>query len=280
MHTVSTFKDNELFNDNELTLIFEGNSNFLSYTVFDEKQNLYKGIKNLLFDNPQDLENSFEQILNEDYILKTKFKKEYFIYNSYRAMLVPDTLFDSEHLNEFLKFHHNVNEKELILYHKLEQAEAYVIFTIPIRYEYILHKKYPDVNIFHHSIPFISNSLKESQDEQYPILCINVSSDFFDVLIAKKGQILLFNSFFYRKHSDIVYFIVNIINLYSLTTEHTKLILTGNIDLNSVLVVELKKIFPLINFTGFNNSFNFTEETKSLEQHKYSNLINFLHCVS
>ncbi len=107
---------------------------------------------------------------------------------------------------------------------------------------------------------------------------IHFSDDFFDILIVKNNKIQLFNSFFYKKNTDVIYFVSNLLNLFSLTPENTKIYISGDINLESELKHELGKIFKIIIIENFDLNYYYGEKFSTIAQHKFVNLLNVFNC--
>jgi hypothetical protein len=194
-------------------------------------------------------------------------------------MLVPESLFDSNNLRAFLKFHHDVDEKDHIYFQELKPAEAFVIYTVPVFLEEIVRANFKGAKFSHHSFSLIYNAFEnKNKNEALPSIHIHFSNDFFDVLIIKNNKIQLFNSFFYKKNTDVIYFVSNLLNLFSLTPDNIKIYILGDINLESELKQELGKIFKIINFEKFNPGFIYGDKFSTLAQHKFTNLLNVFNC--
>jgi hypothetical protein len=281
MEIINTFKKNFVpDNTANYHLSIQGNATRFSFAVMDIAEKKYIGLKNHVVDNEDNIKSLLKRLLVEDTVFAINFKSVIFQYQSYRAMLVPDTLFDSKNLKAFLKFHHNLDENDHILYQPLKQAEAYVIFSVPTYYEELLSAKYTDIKYSHHCLPFIYNAIENrGKESTNPCLHVHFTNDFFDVLIVRNNKIQLFNSFFYKKYTDVIYFIINILNLYSYLPTHTKIFLSGEIEENSDLYKELNDLFKPINLEKFEPSFKYSSEMGNIGQHKFTNLINAYNCV-
>jgi hypothetical protein len=281
MEDVNLFNPNlKLDGGGNYHLCIQGNASNLSFLILDADKKELMGIKHYTFDGQEDAKSLLTRIFKEDALFNITFKKTIFQYQSYRSMLVPDSLFDSKNLKAFLKFHHNLDENDHIHYHALKQAEAYVIFSVPVYYEEVLCSKYPTTKYLHHSIPFIYNAIENrGKDNASPCLHMNFTKDFFDVLIIRNSKIQLFNSFFYKKYTDVIYFIVNILNLYSYLPSTTMLYVSGEIDDNSELFKELKILFKVPEFEKFDTGFSFGKDLERIHQHRFVHLINSSNCV-
>ena len=282
MEAIRTF-DNDFKYDNSKNylLVLQTGSKAVTYAIFDIADKKYVGLNHIPFNSIPENQ-SIEYIkksLEEDPLLSYKFSDVVFQHLSFRAMLVPESLFDSKNLRAFLRFHYDVDEKDYIHFQELKSAEAFVIFTVPVQIEELLCSKYPQVKFSHHTIPFINSALSSREGkDNFPSLHIYFANNFFDIMIVRNNKIQLFNSFFYKKYTDVLFFIVNILNLFSLKPDNTKINIMGDLDEVAEMESELKKIFKTINFEKFNPVFNYDSKISSLDQHRFANLLNLYPC--
>ena len=250
------------------------------YSILDIKNRKYCGLKQYATTGTN--EDKSEQIINilaQEAHFSFPFTSVYLQTQSYKAMLVPESLFDSNNLRTFLKFHHDVDEKDRIHFAPVKAAEAFIIFSIPVAIEDEILKYFPNVKFSHHSIPFITTALQSSTtNDTLSTININFGKDFFDVLIVRNKKILLFNSFFYQKYTDVVYFVSNIINLFSLQPSHSQIIISGLVEEKSEIEAELAKMFSAIYYAQYNLDFKYAEALSSIPQHYYVNHLNLYHC--
>ena len=281
METIGAFDSQFIPSDlSGYQLLLQVSSSSLSYAVFDKNDKTFKGLKLYLLDNDNqsEIKQSIQNILAEDPMLLLNYTDVRIQYESFRAMLVPASLFDSKNLKSFLKFHHDVDDKDQIYFVESRSAEAFVIFSIPLYIEETIGKLYANVCYAHHSVPFINKAIKNDSLEVVPCLHIHFSNNFFDILIIRNGKIQLCNSFFYKKHSDVIYFISNILNLFSLTPDIIKVILSGEIEASSDVLSEMQKIFKNMQFEQYDYEYKYSGAMMALPQHKFVNLLNLVNC--
>ncbi len=282
METVNTFDVNlQLDDTKKYYLAMQLESNAFSYIIFDIEEKKYIGLKQITFNSVSETEikQSLTNIFNEEPLLSNKFSKVIFQYQSLRGMLVPESLFDSKNLRVFLRFHHDVDDKDLIHFQEIKPAEAFVIFTIPVYLEELLETKYADIIYSHHSVPFIYNAIEiRKNEDNMPSIHIHFANDFFDVLINRNSKILLFNSFFYKKYSDVLFFVANILNLFSIKPNTSKMYLSGQIDEDSEMKNELGKMFNTISFDSLTPELNNILNFQMSSRHRFVNLLNLFYC--
>jgi hypothetical protein len=284
MEIVQTYDNGFVIeNSRECNLLIQINLHSITFVIFDHRTKTFTGLKSSYFNSLSDSEtkDTIGQIIQNEPFFDYEFSKVIFQFQSFRTMLVPESLFDSKNLSAFLKFHHDLDEKDHIHFIELKPSEAFVVFTVPVYIEDMLRNKFQNIMFTHHSFSFLYNALEfKVKDEISQSLHIHFANDFFDVLIIKNNKIQLFNSFFYKKYTDVIYFIANILNLFSLQPENTKVYISGQIEEESEVGIELKKIFKTIILEEYSTEFNYNTNLLSLPQHRYVNLINLNKCVS
>jgi hypothetical protein len=282
MEAIHTFdSDFKYDNSKKYLLVLQTGSDAMVYAVYDIADKKYIGLNYLPFNSLTEtqINDYIKKTLEEDPLLSNNFSEVVFQHLSFRVMLVPESLFDSKNLRAFLKFHYDVDEKDYIHFQELKSAEAFVIFTVPSQIEELLCSKYPKVKFSHHTIPFIHNALnRNDNNENSRVLNIYFATDFFDIMIVRDHKIQLFNSFYYEKYTDVLFFLANILNLFSIKPDNTKINISGNLQKVSELKNELKRMFKIIDFDKFNPSFNYSSKLTSLEQHRFANLLNLYPC--
>lgn len=262
-------------------LYLEGNAQFIQMAIFDSTTNTFVGVKQI-FAEPNDADvDILATLFKEQEIIQGKFQSITFGYSSFRAMLVPQSLFDANHLEDFLKFHHKIDDNEKIMFHFIPPADAFLIYTCPIAMENTLKSKFEQVNIKHHAIPFIQQAVSKNSESHQPIVHLFLGQEFFDMLVMKQGKILLFNSFYYQKYTDILYFLVNVSNLFSIPPHHSHMFVEGNIDHTqySNIVNELKTVFPFITEENLPDSLLYAKEILALPAHQLQTLVGLKLCV-
>ena len=262
------------------TLIIGVFSEEVVCTIFNKETTSFSAIESEKYASDVELAESIKKIINKEQVSAANCKQLILVNQTYRSMLVPESLFDKNNLVTFLKFHHNVDERDYLHYVKIADSEAYSVFSIPSTIEDLLSSKFEKVHYLHHSIPFISSALLNyNKYNTLPEFYLNVTPDFFDILIVKNKKIQLFNSFLYQKYTDAIYFIVNILNLYSYSPNHVKLIISGNISKEDSFYSGLVKIFNMVELQETSSSVKIGQGLQPVEIQKLVHVFNAVLCV-
>jgi hypothetical protein len=271
---INTFEAvNNLQNDLKKQLILQIGSDSFSYAVFETAEKKCLGLKQFKINQFSEIEN----IISAEEFLKAPFENTCVQYKSPKAVLVPSSLFDKKNLKAYLKFHFDFDDSEQIYFQEIKTQEAFLVYTIPLIIENTIKKNFTSLKFSHHSYSFLQTAFEHQKDINVS-LHVHVSNNFFDVLVLKKNTIQLFNSFFCQNFNDILFFTVNILNLFSLEPENIRVYASGEINSNSKEADELRKIVKNIRFEKFRQDLSFNNQTLALEQHKYVTLLNLINC--
>lgn len=255
-----------------------------SLCVLDTLRNKYIALKHINFNPPlrKDLfNNKIKAILYSERFLKKQYKRVYFSIISPESMLVPDQLFDKEKLAVFYSFSRDLNEGDEIYYNKLRNTSASNVFTLPSELGTILNNHFKGLNIYHHSTPFIENTLRINRIRmKEKKVYINIHRGFFDILVAGGDSILLYNSFLYRNSNDLIYFILYVYRQLDLSTETNGLMICGEIAGNSQDLLLIKKYIKIVRIEKFSEKFHYSYTFNKVPNQYFTNLLNLYTCGS
>jgi len=255
-----------------------------SLCVLDSLRNKYIALKHISFNPPlrKDLFiNKIKAILYSERILKKQYKRVFFSIISQESMLVPDQLFDKEKLAVYLSFNRELNDGDEIYYNKFRNTAAYNVFALPPELGVILNNHFKGINIYHHSTPFIENTLRVNRIRlQEKKVYINIHKAFFDILVAGGDSILLYNSFQYRNSNDLIYFILYVYRQLDLSPETNGLIVCGEIAGNSKDFHMIKKYISHVRIEKFSDKFHYSYTFNKVPNQYFTNLLNLYTCGS
>ncbi len=258
--------------------------NGFSFSILDTSRNKYLAIKNYHKTSSEhdntDI-NWIKEIFQEDGFLNREFKSSAAIYAHCGSTLIPDPLFKKENLKDYYNFNLNQEESENVLFNKIRRMDAWCVYAVPSGLIKLLEDKFPGINIFHHSIPFIHTILqdKNTNKDEYTVF-INLHGSFFDIAVTKKGSLIHYNCFPYKHVNDLLYFILHVFEQMKLPPEVTKVFLSGKVTRQSSFYENLRRYVKKLEFTRRNPLFKYSYTFEKLPEQSFSNLLNLYHCVS
>lgn len=265
-------------NSNHYHLSLQIDSEGLAYCILDSRRKRYIGFQKYFFGKSSDiisLVNKLENQLEEEDILNASFKSSSCIYHTQKSTLVPNVFFDESKLREYFEFNHALDELDEIHYNVVPEINAYNVFTIPTYLANLLHNKFKGILIYHQATPFIKSVLKDFRPSSS--VHINLNPGFFDIIVKLDNQLKLYNTFLYQNDTDMLYYILFIINQLKLNPETIPLTICGEMSDRISYQESLSKYIPKMMFLepaspGFSRVF------EHISMHKYFNLFYLYNC--
>jgi len=253
-----------------------------SFCIYDNENNKLIAIESYAFqelENYRQLATEINDLVYDKKLLKKSYKKVNIIFESPKSTLIPFPLFDKSELNSYLKFNHNVESWEIILFDKLQNLEAYNIYTIPECINKTIKENFGSASISNFSSSLIESLLIKYKNQNLKnTVFVNLRSNIFDIIIIEGTKLQLFNSFQFRTKEDFAYFLLFVFEQLNLNPEEIELFLIGSIDKSSKLYDIIFKYIRNIDFIEANDLFRYSYVFDSIPSHYYYNLININLC--
>jgi hypothetical protein len=217
-----------------------------SYTVFDTLKDKFISIEEFASPSSPNLLHAFgsaeyihwlDQVINQCYLLQEKFNKVTILAGGNKYTLMPAPLFDPAHLQKYLSFNHPLSGNDAVFYDLIKSPESCLIYAIPASLSGWIAENYPGTRSFH-----ICGSLIRNFQMQFrggnPITRIlaNIQADTLDIIIFKGAEFQFCNSFRYTTQTDLLYYLLFVLEQLKINTEESPLFLSGSIENDSGLI--------------------------------------------
>lgn len=250
----------------------------LAYCILDNRRKRYIVFQKFLFGKSVDiisLVNKLEKYLEEDEILRTSFNSSSCIYLTQKSTLVPNIFFDELKLRDYFEFNHPLEELDEIHYNTVPEIDACNVFAIPTYLANLLHSKFKGLKIYHQATPFIKSALKDFRPSSS--VHINLNPGFFDIIIRQGEKLKLYNTFLYQNDTDMLYYVLFIINQLKLNPETIPVTICGEMSDRISYQESLSKYIPKMMYLepvspGFSSVF------ERISRHKFFNLFYLYNC--
>ncbi len=220
--------------------------------------------------------------LNELYIkddfLSKKYKKVNIVVPSRKFTIIPAPLYDPGKKDEYFTFNHNTEEGNIIIANRLNDPDAFLLFSITEPVHKLINDHFPDVYPYHHLKPLFDHISNKRKSVNGNYIHIHVERDFFNLIIFDHETLKFCNSFNYRNINDIIYFTMNVFKKLEIKQEETIYFsgLTEKYDdLSSGFSIYIRNI----KFSEPAGNFTFSYVFNETELHRFINLFNIAHCV-
>ena len=107
---------------------------------------------------------------------------------------------------------------------------------------------------------------------------INVHSGFFEITVIQGLRLLYLNAFKYASPSDVLYYVIFVLEQLGFVPSEEKITLLGDISANSTLFLQLKMYCGSLNFIEDPDELIFGEVFAGMPKHNYFTLLNIPIC--
>lgn len=265
--TNSNSTKNKLTN---LELSIQISLNGLSFCILERHTNTITILKQISFKkklNPLELLDQLKGLFNSEITLQVSFSKVHVIHDNELSTLVPKSLFNEDALADYLKFNSKILKSDFITYDHISLNDSTCVYVPYININNYLYDKYGEFTFRHISSVLIESILQLEKNSESTKFYVNVSSNYFELIIVDKSKLLFYNTFEYITKEDFIYYILFTAEQLNLNPEVFNLIFIGDIDKDDEFYKIAYKYIRHVDFGNRNDSFKYSETPNS----KYSN---------
>lgn len=250
----------------------------LAFAILDTIRNKYVLLRSTEpDDNKYFSADNITDIISKDDFLTRKYRKVNIVMPSQKFTLVPAPLFDPARKEEYFSFNLNRDDNEIILSNKINDPDAYIIYSLPALVHEIPGRFWPAAYPAHHTKPLISQVSLHSKSISGFYVHVHIEKDFFNILVYDHGVLKFSNSFTYRNISDILYFVLNVYK--SMGISHDEPIhFSGHTGKYDDLWSGFAMYIRNLRFTDPSGSFTFSYVFNDLGLHRFINLFSITNC--
>lgn len=107
---------------------------------------------------------------------------------------------------------------------------------------------------------------------------INIYPGFFEITLIQGQRLLYLNTFKYSAPSDVLYYVIFVLEQLGFAPSEEKVTLMGDIEENSVIYTQLKMYCESLQFVGKPDDLKYGESFAGVALHRYFNLLNIPIC--
>lgn len=273
------------------TLAFQAGVNAIRFAVFEGQENRCVALGD--FRNPM---TAFSAGLNEQVrsfgtflegVCETvpwlcgPIGKKWLAWEGMNSTLVPPGMLVQAEQWEYLSFGHRIEAGETVLSDRLADPDAFNIYSVPEKIRELLTTKFGSTRLYHYTTPFLEGVIADySRHHGKPVLYAWLSEQSVDLAFVDRSGLKFHNRFAYSAPEDAIYYMIYVLQQFSVDPEQARVILTGQISAADRLYALLSKYIgnPVIP-----SSFIDIQPCKDLEDaplHEWFPLLNLVRCGS
>lgn len=238
---------------------------FVLIRSFEPEENIYFNTERI------------NEILIKDDFLTRQYKKVNLIMPSPRFTLVPSPLFDPGKKDEYFTFNHLINEGSTIISNKLNDPDAFLVFSVSKSTFELFDSFHPGVLPCHQLKPLLNHIAHDRKNINGYYIQIHVEKEFFNLIIYDHNLLKFCNTFSYRNITDILYFVLNVFNNLGIKQEET-IHLSGNTEKYDDLSSNFSIYIRNVRFSEPAGNFTFSYVFNETALHRYINLFSITNC--
>ncbi len=227
-------------------------------------------------------DHNFEEIISKiqsDPLLKLPYKSVSHILTDGKSTLVPALFFEEKKEKLIFQFNQVHEDSSEVLFNNLSSAMVVNIFAYPKTYLTKLKEIYPNLKAYHRSSPFIETLVQNSAKWANPKCFVAINKKEIDIGIAQKKKLEFFNSFTYKENTDIVYYILNIIEQFKLSAMETEVYISVDLENHDEIFEFLNNYLNLIKFIHPSDQYTYSYIFDELQLTRFANLFNLALCA-
>jgi hypothetical protein len=261
-----------------LQLSLEG----LTFSIFNQDLNKFLSIESISFEPKSrlyEISSQLKHFYSNHQWLKQSFHSTKLLFESNKSTLIPTPLFDEHEKSSFSSFNFQIQNEESILFNKLKNLDAYIVYSVPEIILKTVQELFSDPILYCHSGAFIESLLILNKNQKMQKkLFVNARDSFLDAVILDSRKLIYFNTFKYKSKEDFIYFVIFILEQLQLNPEEIELVFSGTIDKNSKLFDTVYKYIRDVSFQKRTDTFNYSYIFNDVQSYHYINLLNFELC--
>ncbi len=209
-------------------------------------------------------------------IKKSDSGKVFVFADSLKFTLIPFIFYSKELRDQYFTFAHKLEDDEIILENEAIKGKYIILFSIKRDLINNIEFSFPDAEIFHFTTVLSSRIIEAPIDNS--IVLINRQKDHFYLLIRRKNEIVLLNSYKINHVNDICYYILNGLREAVLKPNHTTIWYSGRMKREDKLIDILQKytlkveklpdLDPASEYNPICNYFQFHQTENTIENNQ------------
>lgn len=261
----------------DLSILIQKNG--LSFLILDQQTNKLIGYKYLVFQASENFKEFLfflDKALKTEDILSYKYHRVIVLLQSFKSITVPNSFYDSNLKDAFVKLGMPISDEEVILSNELLTINATKLFLVHEAVLNLVHNYFENPLILHQTTPLINSDCFEKESKT---VILNLSDAQFDIQIFEDEKLLLDNSFKYKTKEDLLYYLLYTFEQLDIKPKEQKITLYSNYKSDDEIIRFLNQYIGQIQLAQFTRKINYSYLFSKVEsQNIAAQILSFL-CV-
>lgn len=248
----------------------------LSFCILQRDTKAITFLKDYSFDrklNPHEVLDKVKHFFNTESFLQSSFSNVNVIHVNELSTLVPKSLFDENHLADYLKFNSKILKSDFIAYDSIEINDTANVYVPYVNINNFIYDLFGAFTYKHVSTILIEHILAIEKHTSNVKVYINVNKNHFEMVVIDKSKLLLYNTFEYSTKEDFIYYILFTAEQLQLNPELFELIFIGDIDSKDELYFITYKYVQFVFFGNRNDPYKFNLNAQPKNNHSHFTIL-------
>ncbi len=204
----------------------------LSFCILNTATNSFSSFEHISFDKKVNPFEALERLIHyfdtRDY-LQNEFDDIVIIHENDLSTLVPKSLFNEDHLADYLKFNSKILKTDYLSYDTLEHNHSVNVYVPYVNINNYIYEAYGEFTFKHFSTILIDEILAIEKGNTTAKVYVHVDAHHFEIIVLDGGNLRLYNTFEYNNSEDFIYYLLFTLEQLNYNTETIDVALLGNI---------------------------------------------------
>jgi len=223
---------------------------------------------------PKQVLDKIKHTLNHNPELTGDFETVEVIHYNDLYTLVPKPLFNKDIIKEYLKYNIKVLENDFIAFDELIQHDMVCVYIPYTNINNFFFDTFGSFTYNHSSTILINSLLTQQKNSDKTNVFVNINENFFDLVIIKKGKLILGNTYRYESKEDFLYYLLFATEQIQLNPEEFMLVFLGDINKENECFKIANHYIRNITFGNHSRTLELSPEVTPFESHQHFVLLN------
>ncbi|MBX2932259.1 MAG: DUF3822 family protein [Chitinophagaceae bacterium] len=274
---IGLFGDNQLythFNTNSL-FVEISNHHFACWVKIDNNDKVAAVELFSLEEENIDWDDTFYDLRKQSALLDKSYNKTHFFYNFNESVLIPAYKFNAGNASNYIDVIFGTNDNTVVKFDNINfyGEEMYNAYRVNAQLATIIQKTFLSVQE-HHTYTGILKGIIDEQNAQGNIIFINFYQKKMIIWVVKNKKLQIIQTFQHTSNEDVLYYLLNIANTYSIAPSADPIIASGMIEEQGDLIKFLQQYFLKIYIASTNTTEVAFENNTNYPLHYFTPLFN------
>jgi len=180
--------------------------------------------------NPMLIKDELEKLFQIHQIAHMEFDEVVVVHRNTLFGLVPRSLFDADHLLEYLKFNTKVLATDVLSFDEVENHDLVNVYVPYMNINNYIYELFGEFTYMHNGTVLLQSLMNNQTQNPETICYVHVNKSQLDITVLNQRKLLLYNSFSYTTKEDFVYYLLFVLEQLELDPKKAIVKLFGTIE--------------------------------------------------